>query len=480
MLWRHMRIVVHDYSGHPFQVQLSRELAGLGHEVLHLYSASFQTPKGGVQPRAGDPPSFTVEGICLGGRFSKYDHFFRRRRQEIRYGKLAARRISDIRPGCCAFRKYAARCAGSHTKSCKGSGREICVLVAGYLQCGHKRMPAKEEISTGILYWRMVSAGGERLLRRSDAIVAISADFTQTLATWGIDPDRIHTIENWAPWGELLPCAQDNFWSRQHALAGKFVFLYSGTIGMKHNPALLLDLGDAMRNDPDIAIVVISEGVGADWLRDQARLRGLNNLQCLPLQPYEHLSEIFSSGSVLIALLDESAGEFSVPSKVLSYMCVGRPLLLSVPERNAAARMVRGIAAGLVVAPGDSAAFIGAAHQLYHNRSLRDLFGANAHLCARTRSTSGPLHDASHRFAQHLPRPAPLSGRWRREPIEEACEVRSKLKEAMRHLLPAQLKTHRIAAARSPDTVFTRHGTTIRERFAATQKGPCWNGFRRM
>jgi len=30
-----MRIGIHDFSGHPFQVQLSRELASRGHEVVH-------------------------------------------------------------------------------------------------------------------------------------------------------------------------------------------------------------------------------------------------------------------------------------------------------------------------------------------------------------------------------------------------------------------------------------------------------------
>ena len=47
-----LRIAVHDYSGHPFQVQLSRALAERGHEVLHLYSTRFQTPRG---PLAGGP-----------------------------------------------------------------------------------------------------------------------------------------------------------------------------------------------------------------------------------------------------------------------------------------------------------------------------------------------------------------------------------------------------------------------------------------
>jgi hypothetical protein len=44
-----MRIAVCDYCGHPFQVQLSRQLARRGHDVLHLHSADFVTPKGAVE-----------------------------------------------------------------------------------------------------------------------------------------------------------------------------------------------------------------------------------------------------------------------------------------------------------------------------------------------------------------------------------------------------------------------------------------------
>jgi len=41
-----MRLLIHDYAGHPFQVQLSRELARRNHEVLHLYAGYNVTPHG--------------------------------------------------------------------------------------------------------------------------------------------------------------------------------------------------------------------------------------------------------------------------------------------------------------------------------------------------------------------------------------------------------------------------------------------------
>ena len=44
-----MRIFVHDYAGHPFQIELSRSLAARGHLVEHTYCSSLvTTPHGAV------------------------------------------------------------------------------------------------------------------------------------------------------------------------------------------------------------------------------------------------------------------------------------------------------------------------------------------------------------------------------------------------------------------------------------------------
>ena len=67
---------------------------------------------------------------------------------------------------------------------------------------------------------------------------------------------------------------------------------------------------------------------------------------------------------MLVAILEADAGVFSVPSKVLSYLCAGRPLLLAVPKENLAAKIVVECGAGLVVEPSDLAGFCAAARQV--------------------------------------------------------------------------------------------------------------------
>lgn len=82
-----MRILINDYAGHPFQVQFSRALAGRGHEVLHTFCSSVQTPWGALARRPNDPSCFKVVSIALSRPFNKYgliERFF----QEKELGKL--------------------------------------------------------------------------------------------------------------------------------------------------------------------------------------------------------------------------------------------------------------------------------------------------------------------------------------------------------------------------------------------------------
>jgi glycosyltransferase involved in cell wall biosynthesis len=218
-----------------------------------------------------------------------------------------------------------------------------------------------------------------RQFHRSSRVIAITGDFTPVLTSeFGVDPSRIAVVPNWAHIEDIPVLPKDNDWSRRHGLHDKFVFLYSGTIGMKHNPALLLELARRHAGDPDVRVVVVSEGIGAEWLARESRAAGLENLAILPYQKFSELPMVLATGDVLAGLLEEEAGTFSVPSKTLSYLCAGRPLLLSIPEDNLAARITRDNDAGLAAPPRDVDGFLSAAGQLRGDPSLRDRLARNA------------------------------------------------------------------------------------------------------
>ena len=147
------------------------------------------------------------------------------------------------------------------------------------------------------------------------------------------------------------------------------------TLGLKHNPGLLIRL--AAEGLADTSVVAVAEGVGVSQLKAAKAGQALPRLRLLPLQPASRLAEVLASADVLVAVIERDAGHFAVPSKVQSYLCAGRPILLAAPPTNLAARIVQEADAGIVVDPDDQIGFIAAAARLRNDPALCSRLGAN-------------------------------------------------------------------------------------------------------
>jgi colanic acid biosynthesis glycosyl transferase WcaI len=365
-----LRIVVHDYSGFPFPAELSRELARRGHHVLHLHCPSYRAGKGDLERRDTDPSTLAIEPVSMGAEFAKYAPA-RRLWQELTYGGRVGRRIVRQRPDVVVSADTPLFAQHMILRACRR--RDIpFVFWLQDLSSVAMQLEAERRLRlAGPAVGRALVGLERRMLDRSDAIVAISEDFRATLLEWGLPAGKVRVIENWAPVNELPVRPRDNDWSRRHGLAGKRVLLYSGTLGLKHDPGLLHGLAGAL---PEATVVVASEGLGADWLRQRPR----DNLVLLGFQPYDDLPDVLGSGDVLVVILEREAGRFAVPSKVLSYLCAGRPLLAALPAENLAAKVVAASGAGVVVEPDDAAGLVEGARRLLEDAELRASLGSSA------------------------------------------------------------------------------------------------------
>lgn len=375
-----MRIVVHDYAGHAFPISLSRALAALGHEVVHAFASSLQTPRGDLARKAGDSPTLEFREIPMDPQYARYKYSFRRRRNmEVRYGKEVAKFITAWKPDAVLSGNTPTETQEPITRAVIAQGGRFYYWVQDFYSLAvDKILRRKIPVAGGIVgsWYRRL----DRLqFQRSSKIIAITDDFTSILSNeFGVDPKNVAVVPNWALIEEIPVLPKDNDWSRRHSLHDKFVYLYSGTIGMKHNPAMLLELARRHAENPDVRVVIVSEGIGADWLRKEAAAANLANLLILPYQPFHELPSVLASGDVLVGILEEEAGAFSVPSKTLSYLCASRPLLLAMPLDNLAARITRDNHAGLTVAPTDLEGFLSAAEKLHASPPLCSELAANA------------------------------------------------------------------------------------------------------
>jgi colanic acid biosynthesis glycosyl transferase WcaI len=368
-----VRVVVHDYVGYAFPAQLARALAARGHDVLHLHCRSFVAGKGRLERTSADPPGLAFESVGLGEEFAKYD-VRRRVAHELATGRELAGRIAAFRPDAVLSANTPLFVQRSLLRATRRAGARFVFWQQDVISAAARRVAGRAAGAAAALLER-------RLLRRSDAVVVISEDFLPLLRRWGVPESRLVVIENWAPLDELPVVERANAWSAEHGLDGRFVLLYSGALGVKHDPGLLLELA-RWASGRDALVVVVSEGPGADWLAAQGG--GEPSLRLLPYQPYERLPEALGSADVLVALLQPAAAGFSVPSKVLTYLCAGRPLLASVGRDNLAARVVERSGGGVVVPAADAPALVSAAQELLADPERRDELGRRARAYAET------------------------------------------------------------------------------------------------
>lgn len=343
-------IMISDFAGHAFTYELADSLNLRGHSVAYGFCAA------NVSPKAGFSGSVSPIAVGTGWSFDKY-RAGPRLLSEIRYGLGLARSVWRVRP----------------------TDHVVCnmPLISGTvawlltLPLRARNTVWFQDVQSGLVsesqdrIGRMLSKVESFLLRRADRVIAISDELADEATRRGVAAECIGVLENWAPVDHIpqLPAGRD------HHIAGldisRPLFVYSGTLARKHDPSLLMDLAKEVTARGG-QVAVFSEGEGADWLaRELAAASPAPDLVVLPYQPFDRLAETLGSADVLVVILDAAAGRFSVPSKTLSYLCAGRPILASMPLDNAASTLVVDRAqAGKVTSPDDRAGFLANARDL--------------------------------------------------------------------------------------------------------------------
>jgi glycosyltransferase involved in cell wall biosynthesis len=279
----------------------------------------------------------------------------RRVAQELRYGLAVGRRIRNSNADLAVMSNVPLLAHAVIAAIVKSAGMPM-VFWQQDIRSDAIATAARNRLGRyggGVVGW--IADRLERYISRSSAhVIAISQSFKHVLRRWGVSPEAVTVIPNWAALTEMPTRPRDNEWARSHNLIGRDIILYAGTLGLKHNPALFIEIAEALqKHECEATVVVVSEGRGRDFLEAERRRLRLDNLVLLDYQPYETLPDVLASADILIAVLEPDAGRYSVPSKVLTYLCAARPVLGVMPPENDAATTLRTSKAGISVDPGN-------------------------------------------------------------------------------------------------------------------------------
>jgi glycosyltransferase involved in cell wall biosynthesis len=205
---------------------------------------------------------------------------------------------------------------------------------------------------------RLLDYLGRLTLRGSDRIVVLGDCMRERIiAKLGQSAaPRIDVIPNWADRAQFepVPSEEENPFTAEHDLRGRFVVLFSGNLGRVNEFETVLEAARMLRERREILFLFVGEGARAVEIKRFGERHGLENLRLLPYQPRASLRYSLAAGHALLVTLAEGLAGLSVPSKAYAILAAGRPILYVGDTRSDVARMVEEAGCGAVVAAGES------------------------------------------------------------------------------------------------------------------------------
>ena len=295
-----MRILVHDFSGHPFQIQLSRALAARGDDVLHAYCGDILTPKGPLARRPDDPVGFDVRdlGAVASSPSINSDGAWSTRRA-TRGGSPQRARVP---PGRRVAVERSSGCSAAGGTGLPARGVPVVLWLQDLYALGLSllfRQRLGRLASAPTLVAEL--ARTRRALRGCAAIVVIGKEFVEPVRGWCGASTPVHCIANWAPLIGTARSAEGEpaeLPARPRPALRLPLLGHAGVEARHRAPAA--SWARTVRSWPDAELVVCSEGPGARHVAAEARDRGLTTTRVIDYQPYERLPELLGAADVLV------------------------------------------------------------------------------------------------------------------------------------------------------------------------------------
>jgi len=347
-----LKIHVHDFSGHPFQFELSETLAALGNEVLHSYCQDFETGKF-AQSRALSSLNLKISPIAIKSSFPKYS-YLQRLIYEVKFAcelkKVHKTSNADLivvsnLPLFSAFIFYL---LSKNEKKILWHQDIYSVAISKLLF--QNRVIIKKMASALLQYLE------KSVVLKSDFVVSITENFLKQYQNWRIPKRKLVVIENWASTRDFYPIEHsDQILDQDDNLARPERLIYAGSLGLKHNIDLLLNLERELNKESiRFEVQVITSKASVEIINNSKSQH--QQISAHEFVPLEELAQLFSFSQWGIVLLEDNASSFCVPSKTLSYIGCGLPVLGLMSRENPAAKLIEECG-GFVLEPSEIGVF---------------------------------------------------------------------------------------------------------------------------
>src|SRR5574341_1176085 len=188
------------------------------------------------------------------------------------------------------------------------------------------------------------------LAHHSDAIIVISEQFRQFyIRDRGLPPEKVSVIPNWIEDIPQMANSSKNNIRRQHDIPeNAFLVVYGGNIGFAAGIDSVIQAFEHLVDRENIYLLIAGDG---PMLENCCVLASAGtNRRIVFHHPWlaDETSNVLSAADLLILPTQGKQSLVSLPSKLISYMLAGRPILALAQPESELAEIIQGSNSGWV------------------------------------------------------------------------------------------------------------------------------------
>ena len=185
---------------------------------------------------------------------------------------------------------------------------------------------------------------------QADSIVAIDKRMASKLTERGVRQEKIRIIPNLVDTDHFRPLERDSNLLKELRIAhDHFVILYAGNVGYSHDIQPIFDAAKILETKNEYRFLIVCRGVNKEKIERAINSNKSRNVVCHSFLPRIKVPLLYAASDLCLVTLKNDIGHDVVPSKLLTIMACGKPVLAVADTSSSIARIVRKTGAGTVL-----------------------------------------------------------------------------------------------------------------------------------
>ena len=197
--------------------------------------------------------------------------------------------------------------------------------------------------------------------RRAKLVTTLTPAMKRKIVEKGIAEAKVELIEPRMDESlrSLLPAEGAEFRDRYN-LGERFLVTHSGNMGVKQGLDVIVNAAALNKGDDSLCFLFVGDGADCERIRRRTSELNLQNVRFLPLLSESDFRGLLEASDVCLVSQQKAVSEIAFPSKIVTYLAAGRPIIATVNLDSEVARVTQASGAGMVVEPENPKALLAA------------------------------------------------------------------------------------------------------------------------